>query len=521
MSKPEGRNNLGIYISPKEICISQVKLGKDSKPEPEHLIKFPTGFPVKEGMLRPLSLNHEFFSEKAPWVAPFAQAVKKVKWETSSAVVTLSPQFAILRYFVMPAVDRRFWNKSIPLESKKYIPVSFEEVVYDFKALPAEGGKKLGVLFGLTQRKSVEFISETLKSAGLALAGVETSPLSMERLFGLLDQKDHDARGYVHFSGNSSAMLFSHSGAPVLYRETESDSGGAMSERKRLDIKGAVQFVDRYVGGKEYKEIMLSGDGLEVWQNLAAKEAEPIKVSAWNASALCGLKDNDSASLLSCAAALRGRAPGPALPDISGLSTAATLEKKVQTYVWVVTFLLGGMLLLLSIMAQVRLYMASSTAASLRSKLMVAPELSDSDAEMVHTRLVAMQNNADLLKDLVSDNDPVAPKLQAIADNIPQDLWVTVISYSSPFSVSQGQAPEKQFTISGGTFLSGQAKIHLVNAFMDALKKSKEFKIYSPPFGTMDNTMGESVNTGNIGGGASAQPMDTSGFTIVCSYKRK
>jgi hypothetical protein len=68
MAKSEIKNTLGIYISPKEICIAQVKVAGDGKLVPEHLVKFPTGFTVKEGLLRPLSLNNDFFSEKTSWM---------------------------------------------------------------------------------------------------------------------------------------------------------------------------------------------------------------------------------------------------------------------------------------------------------------------------------------------------------------------------------------------------------------------------------------------------------------------
>jgi hypothetical protein len=440
MAKTEGNKHLGIYISPKEICLSQVRIGKDSRPEPEHLIKFPTDFPVKEGMLRPLSLNHEFFSEKASWLVPFRQAVKKVSWDTSSVVVTLSPQFAILRYFVMPSIDRRFWSKSIPLESKKYIPVSFEEVVYDFNPVPADGGKKLGVLFGLTQRKSVEFITETLKSAGLTLAAVEITPVSMERLFGFLDPKEHDSKGYIHFSENSTFMLFSHGGYPVLYRETESDSGGTMSERKRLDVKGAMQFVDRYVGGKEYKAIALSGDGTDIWQPLAEREAAPIPVQVWESAKACGLKDNDAASMLASGAALRGRAHGPVRLDISGISTAAVLEKQVQNYVWYITFVLGGLLLFLSLIGQARVLMLSSEISSLRAKGANVPELDGLEAEAISKRIEVMRTNSQILDGLVSEIDPIAPKLSAIVDRISPDLWLIDINYSNPFALSEVQS---------------------------------------------------------------------------------
>ena len=519
MAKAAGQNYLGIYISPKEICISQVKIGKTSKPEVEHLVKFPTEFQVKEGMLRPLSLNHEFFSEKAPWVDAFKQAVKRVSWDSSAAVVTLSQHFAILRYFVMPAVERRFWSKSIPLESKKYIPVSFDEVVYDYRAVPADGGKKLGVLFGLTQRKSVEFLVETLKSAGLALTAVETTPVSLERASSFLDKEAHDSKGYVHFSENTSYMVFSHAGFPVLYRETETEAGGSMSERKRLDIKGAVQFVDRYVGGKDYKAVMLSGDGCDVWQGSVSKEAAPIPVETWNASALMGLKDNDAAALFASASALRGRVPGPALPDISGISTAANLEKKVQSYVWNITFLLGGILLLFSIMGQTRLFMASSRVSSLRNKVMNVPELDGLDPDTIKARITAMQTGGQVLDGLVSDVDPFAPKMSAIADLIPAELWVTGFSYSNPFSLSEAQSSEREFTISGETFLKGQGKSRLVDAFTADIKKSDAFKAFRPPFGTVDSTTEEGAADSPFANDPGRRR--TTSFAVVCRLKRK
>jgi len=518
MAKAAGLKHLGIYISPKEICISQVKLGKDSKPETEHLVKFPTEFPVKEGMLRPLSLNHDFFNEKASWLVPFRQAVKKVSWDSTTVVVTLAQQFSIIRYFVMPAVDRRFWSKSIPLESKKYIPVSFDEVVYDFSAVPADGGKKLGVLFGITQRKSVEFLTETLKSCGLTLSALEVTPISFERILGHLDPKEHDSRGYIHFSENMTFMLFSHNGYPVLYRETETESGGSMSERKRLDIKGGVQFVDRYVGGKDYKAIMISGDGADGWKPMAEKEAAPIPVLSWDAAKACGLKDNDAAALLATAAALRGRTSGPALPDISGVSTAADLEKKVQSYVWNISFVLGGLILALWLLAEGRTMMLSSKISSLKAKVVNVPELEGLEADTIRSRIETMGTNSTVLEGLVSDIDPVAPKLAAVADRIPPDLWVTNLTYSNPFALSEMQTGEKTMRIGGETFLRGDLKGRLVDAFTKSLKAAEEFKVYSAPFGGIDSTTEEG---GRSGAAAGPNAQKTSGFAVMCRFKRK
>jgi hypothetical protein len=522
MGKAPEKNYLGIYISPKEICIAQVKIGKDSKPEPEHLIKFPTGFPVKEGMLRPLSLNNDFFSEKAAWLTPFKQAIKKVSWGSSEVVVTVSPQFAILRYFVMPSIERRFWNKSIPLESKKYIPVSFEEVSYDFNAVPADGGKKLGVLFGLTQRKSVEFIQETLKSVGLTLAAIELNSVSMERMFGFADPQDHDAKGYIHFSESTTLMLFSHGGFPVLYRETEGDPSGTMSERRRLDVKGAIQFVDRYVGGKDYKFIALSGDGAEAWKGAAEKESAPTPVMTWDVPKALGIKDNDAASLFAMGAALRQRVPGKLMVDISGISTAKQLEKQVQGYVWNITFILGGFLLLLSLIAEVRLLTMGSQVSSLNSKVMNFPELQGMDPASIKRKIETLQNNSRVLSTLVSDTDVLAPKLAAIADTIPHELWMTDLRYSNPLSVSEIAGGSKELTLTGETHLKGETKIGLVGSFVKALKTAEDFKIFGPPMGAIDSTTEDASQPVAIGmPGQPALGPRSSGFTVMCTVKRR
>jgi hypothetical protein len=522
MAKPEGHKYLGIYVSPKEIVIAQVKVGKEGRPVPEHFVKFPTGFSVKEGMLRPLSLNHEFFSEKAPWLAPFKQAMKTVSWDTSKVVVSLSQQFSILRYFVMPMVERRFWSKSIPLESKKYIPVSFEEVVYDYSAVPADGGKKLGVLFGLTQRKSVEFIINTLKANGLELAAVEISSVSMERLFGFADKADHDVKGYIHFSGNSTLMLFSHGGSPVLYRESETDSSGTMSERRRLDVNGGMQFVDRYVGGKEYKTIMLSGDGAEAWKPAAEREAAPIPVEIWDVAKACSLKDNDATSLFAIGAALRGRVDGSPLLDISGISTAANLEKQVQSYVWNVTFIVGGFLLLMSLITQTRLIMVNSRLSSVAAQIGNS-DLVGNDADAIKAKMDRIQANVKVLSMIVTDVDPLAPKLSAMAERIPADLWVEDVMYSSPISVSDVQSASTDLKFTGETYLKGDAKVRVVDAFTKALKGAPEYKSFTPPFGNIDFTNDSEASQGMAAPGMIGQPEGprASGFSIMCSSKRK
>ena len=502
MDKISGKDTLGIYLSPSEICLSEVKVGKNSRLEVQHLVKMPTDFNSKGGMTRPLSVNDDFFNETAPWVDGFKRAVKKISWGSSNAVVTFSPQFAILRYFVMPVMDRKFWNRSIPLESKKYIPVSFDEAIYDFSVVAVDGGKKLGVLFGLTQKKSVEFLINTLKSEGLALASLEINSCSLERLFAFLDPKDHDLKAYIHFFGSQCLTLFSSGGYPVMYREKDFDSPSSLTERKRLDIKGAVQFVERYVGGQAYKNLMLSGDNLETWRNAAAQESQ-MQLILWEPAKLADLKDNDAASFFSLGASLKGAAAGRLTLDLSGISAAFRLEKQVQRHVWSITFILGGLMLLLSLITQARLFMADSKLSGFKARLGNASELQGNTVEAIRAKITAMQENGRMLFGLVGDSDCVAPKLQVIADTIPAELWIVELQYSNPFSSDNTQSASKVMSFGGKTALEGDMKFRMVDLFVKSLRTSAEFKVFGPPNGSIDNTS------------------EPTGFNINCAIKRR
>ena len=520
MDKTTGKDTLGIYFSPSEICLSEVEVGKNSRLKVQHLVKMPTDFDSKGAITRPLSINGDFFDEKALWVAGFKKAVKKISWGSSNTVVTFSPQFAILRYFVMPVMDRKFWSRSIPLESKKYIPVSFEEVIYDFNVAAIAGGKKLGVLFGLTQKKSVEFLINMLKAEGLELASLEINSCSLERLFAFLDPKDHNLKAYIHFFGSQCFTLFSSGGYPVMYREKDFDSASSLTERRRLDIEGGVQFVERYVGGPAYKNLMLSGDNLEIWRDAAARESQ-IPPLLWEPAKLADLKDNDAASFFSLGASLKGASAGRLTLDLSGISTASRLKKQAQSHVCSITFILGGLMLLLSLITQVRLFMVDSKLSGFKARLGNASELQGDTVEAIRAKITAMQENGRMLFNLLEDTDCVAPKLQAIADTIPTELWIVELQYSNPFSSDNTQSASKSMSFKGKTALKGDMKFRMVDLFVKSLRASAEFKVFGPPNGSIDNTLESEPAAGGLKTGSTGDRVEPTGFNINCAIKRR
>lgn len=511
----KGKETLGIYIDPAAIHILQVRPGK-ARAEVEHLLKIPTGFSFKEGIMRPLSLNNDFFSEKASWVAPFKQAVKKVSWRTQNATVTFSQHFGILRYFVMPFVERKYWSKSIPIESKKYIPVAFEEVIYDFTAYPMEEGKKLGVLFGLTQRKSVEFLFSVFKAAGLQLSSMEMSACSMERVLAFTDPKDHDDKAYVHFSGDTACMLLASGGYPVLYRESDFGGSSAMSERKRLDVKGAFQFVSRYAGGREYKKLMISGDAVDTWKGPAEQES-PVPVEIWEPAKAGGLKSNEAGSVFALGAALRGAEPGKIRLDMTGVSASQEMERKATAYVWTIASVLGAFLLLLSLVNHVRIYMLESSTAALMSQVGDISEFQGKTPDSIRQAIETGNAEARMVRGLLSDKDSLAPKLQAIGDNIPNELWIQNLNYRNNLPVSEMLESGKEIILIGSTKLKGQAKFSMVDFYAKKLKAAPELKAFHPPSGNIEFNL--EANKDEIGGEKEEGPVDASPYRMVFTAK--
>jgi Tfp pilus assembly PilM family ATPase len=508
---------LGIYIEPGAITIVQSR-PVSGKTEIEHLVKIPTSFSFKEGIMRPLSLNNEFFSEKAAWVAAFKQAVKKTSWATTRATVTFSQHFGILRYFVMPFVDRKYWGKSIPIESKKYIPVAFEEVIYDFTATPLEEGKKLGVIFGLTQRKTVEFLINVFTEAGLQLTSLEMSACSMERLFAYLDPKEHDDKAYVHFSGETSCMLLSSSGFPVLYRETDfsSTSSSSLSERKRLDVKSAFQFVSRYAGGKEYKKLLLSGDSAEAWQGMASAES-PVPVEIWAPLVPAGLKTAEQSQLFALGASLSGPVPGKVRLDMTGLSAGSAVEQKVTRYVWTVTSVIASFFLLLAAINHARIYVLNSEIAGIMSQVGDVTEFQNHTEESIRDVIEKGSAETRMLRSLFSDKEVLAPKIQALGDAIPGDLWAQSISYRYNLPLNDNAGTEKQLSLLGSTRLQGQLKFNSVDLYVRNLKTLPELKLFQPPTGTIQFNL---ASSGKAGFSAAEGPdEDATPFTVILTAK--
>ena len=101
---------LGLYLGPETIYIAETHLEK-GKLIVDHLVRIPVPAPeAGKGSGRPTgsTLNTDFLMDNAKLSALIRQSMSQVRWNTKDVMLTLSHHLGLLRYFAMPAIERRF-----------------------------------------------------------------------------------------------------------------------------------------------------------------------------------------------------------------------------------------------------------------------------------------------------------------------------------------------------------------------------------------------------------------------------
>src|SRR3989339_2031734 len=116
----ENASCMGIYLSTEAITVAELQM-QNGQIKTNHFVRVPFSTEQKEQTQRG-GINTAFFGPDAKWPDILGQIIGQVAWKKKQAVVSLSAQFDISRYFLMPKVERRFLKQSVALEAKKYIP---------------------------------------------------------------------------------------------------------------------------------------------------------------------------------------------------------------------------------------------------------------------------------------------------------------------------------------------------------------------------------------------------------------
>jgi hypothetical protein len=466
---------IGLYMCLDAFYISQ-SIIKGNKIQVEQFVKMPIHktFEAETGG-HTSAMNVDFFLSEEYWLKPLNNAIKNIKWNTKNVVITLSPSFAVIRHFVMPFVERRFWRQSIPFEAKKYIPFSFEESIYDYYVYRFKDEQtqdsKLGVVFGFTDKKISSTITNALPKIGLNLVAIEVSAVSAQRFFDILDKEKTSKGGFrAHFDESSAYFLLSNNSIPLLFRVVNFGQS-QMTERRRLGLRGSVDFIHKQLGSKIYEEINLSGANLEFWKNVV-KEDTKLKIKVCQPESALNMKNANWGTYASLGAAARQAVQSVSDIDIRANVKEDLTDKIAVSFLWKIAGVLTGFVFAAFLYYQVRLQYLNIKSVVAAKNTEVISELQGLSAAEIERSISDFRGRLETISFISKDMDYFTPKLEAVVNSIPSRVWLESVSYSYALRTSSSKGASNKMMLDGGLNAKNkEEEIALANEFKEAFQK--------------------------------------------------
>lgn len=253
---------LGLYLSADAVYLAETRTEK-GRLLVDHLIRMPLPDDGKKtGAIA--TINAEFMPDPAKVAAAIRQSMAQLRWSTKRVHVTLSHHLGLLRYFTMPAIERRFLKTAVPIEAKKCIPIPFESLARDFAVVPlppdAGGKPRAGVLIAATVRRNVDYAVGLTRALGLTLAGLEVAPCSVLRLWQAMGAAPDGAPFlHVHIDGGNVRIMLVDRGRPVFFREVFLGQQMMLGDLRRVDLPGCLAFAQKQLELGRVSHLRVSG----------------------------------------------------------------------------------------------------------------------------------------------------------------------------------------------------------------------------------------------------------------------
>ena len=447
---------LGIYIGIDELYVAQ-SVKRDGGVALESLIRVPVNL-VDRSKLKPLDLNESFFTMEY-WQDALAKVTAKKSWNVTKVVVSLAPEFCLLRHFVISIpLKRQEWAEGIPNEARKYIHFSFDKAVYAYHVYEFETAatkqKRLGVVFAMTTKAIIASLEKGLKAVGLELVSVEPSCLSLGRTFCDNDKEavGDGGRIYSFFGKEMANFVFMNGSVPVLERDVEI-SGSIPAERRRFEITNSAEFIAKQLEKDPFEEAVIMGYNIDQW--VPALEADSRKpVRKWNLSEVFGIETKSAGEVAAIGAS--GKFFDDNAPDID-----FTKGKRLSSYefnaswtLWKIVMVLVVLMLLFLFKSYVGMLFTNY---QLKKKQAVASQTLDDfrglSSTQLQTNLSNIKNQNDSLTQAYVNSPIVTPVLDGIGHSVIDDMWLTKVVYTTPFPATR---PGEGNLILEGTIHSGK-----------------------------------------------------------------
>lgn len=527
-SLPEMSYCLGIYLSATVAYVAEVR-SSGAKPKIEHLVKVPIPPPPadKAGTRVTGVLNTDILADTDRLAGILKAAMSAAgKWHAEYAVVTLSHTFGILRYFVMPGIDAKFWKMAVPAEAKKYIPVQFEDLVNDFQIDPLPAGPdkrpRQGALFGVTQGRNLEHVQQLLAKLGVKLAGIELSAVSVSRLWDAVDPVAGAPYAQVHFDQGNVHIVLSERGIPLFVREILMGQDAKVADRRKLDLTGCLDFSKKQLGAARPGKIRVSGETAErpAWQEALAQETQ-LKVDHQDTPKLLGIQGAEWAGYAAMGAAMRHLVPNRLTVDLSGAGRVDDADRRTANSLFVGAGAIAAVFLALGAYRHGSAVMKAGELGRLRSRQMAVPAFQNKTPQEIEQLVGAMKNRSNAMAAVTQSRVTVTSMLEQLVENLPEQAWLNQINYANPIEGVSGGGPEgsgRALTLQGNVAGSSEAaEQDLAIRFKEQLQRDERFQ---KAFGGIEISVTAAPQGAGGGDNPDAVASRRTGFSINCAGRR-
>lgn len=473
---------LGLYISPETIYIAETKLGKDGKLSVEHLVRIPVppAEGAKSGAGSTVTMSTDFLADPTKLGGLIRQSMSQVRWGTKNVVVTLSHHLGLIRYFAMPMIERRFLRTAIPVEAKKYIPIPFDALAYDFQAAPmppdAAGKARQGVLIAVTQKNNLSGVLGLVKHLGLNLVGLEVAPCSVLRVWQTVEPPaGPEPVVQVHFDGGSVRVMICERGLPVFFREVFLGAEASLADQRKVDLPGCLSFAGKQLGLTGIVRVKLSGAPAVIapWKDAFSSETG-LPVEIQDTAKLLSIKGGDWGGYSAIGASTRAQKPGPTDLDLSVTDRVTDEETQAARDIIVGGAALAAAIALMGLWSQVNYTMRARELKQYSVDPKVKAALQGMDATAIEKKLADMREQLEQLQGVGAQG---APKLSVVLkeaiDIMPDSVWLTKINVTSPLVREKDKGLQEIYLMGRARGSSPAEEQDMAFQYRDALQRSE------------------------------------------------
>lgn len=457
---------LGLYLSPDMIYISESHIEPGGKIVVDQLIRVAVPPPdekvhtkEEEGKdskaaagkttMSTNTLNTDFLADNAKLQALIRQSMSQVRWNSKHVMVTLSHHLGLLRYFTMPSIEKPFWKSAIPVEAKKYIPIQFDLLAYDYQVTPlppdAANKPRQGALIAVTQKKNLGNITALLEGLGLQLVGMEVAPCSVLRLWQTLEKTPAE-QPYcqVHFDGGSVRVLVADKGIPIFFREIFLGQEASPADQRKIDLGGCLNFANKQLSIGKLAGIKVSGTGGDMAQWVEAFKTETgLAVSLQDTPALLSIKGGDWGGFASVGGALRFARPKTITLDLGAVGRVTDDERRVARDIFGLSAALTAILLVLGLFRNISYSMKAGELKKYKRDVEIEEVFQGKSPGDIDNMLKEMRAQIDGAGIIGEANGlKLSTVFKEVVESLPEKTWITQIDYRNPVLRTNAMRPQ-------------------------------------------------------------------------------